>query len=741
MFFDKKTAKRIVSFSAAAVCMISALKISPLAVETNAAGTMTPFEITEDMEIGWNVGNSLDSTGYKGTDIMGYEQAWGNPAVTQELIDTAKAKGFNTIRVPVTWYEHLDDSNTIDPAWLARVKEVVDYAYNQDMYVILNVHHEEWINRADLATAYDEMSAKLTRIWEQIASYFKDYDQHLIFEGMNEPRAAGTDHEWGYGVSDAEFDVINKLGADFVNTVRSIDSPYKDTRLLMVPCYCASCDVNVYENLVVPDDDYIAVSLHAYSPYNFAMNSEMPSHEFTDAYKTELNAILTNMRNTYIDKDIPVIIGEFGTSNFNNTEDRCEWAEYYIGTAKKYGIPCVLWDNNCDVNPLNTGEAHGYINRSNNTWYSASEPVVDTMMKVINDSSIVWGSEKKAPVYTHPDIDSGKVLDPTGKALDASTDNNCSDAKAATSDMIKGKDIAVQYTGDTPVLAGMDSAWGNWTEFSSPYDIDEEKGIAYFSGDDYAAMWTSAELASILVRTNGKTNLTKIAIIDKGTLVETEEPTTDAPTDEPTDAPTDKPTSPIVEPTDAPTDNPTDEPKFETKIYKLDLSDRTESQQVFANLEGTPNAYVNGCVGYSIGEDWFAVKWETELNKNGEAQIAVDISEIPMDVKSAEFQIWWASVGEEVVECEASSVNLVSKPGPVVIYGDTDDSGKVNLADAVSIISYLADASRYPLDEAAIDRSDVENRGDGINSADAIAIQKFLLGDIKSLPASYMTVQ
>lgn len=234
---------------------------------------MTADDITQNMTIGWNIGNSLDATGYGSSQ----ETSWGNPTVTQELIDAVKAKGFNTIRIPTTWYPNVTtttDENgkpvyTISEQWLQRVKEVVDYAYKQDMYVILNLHHEEWINRSDFPTAYEEMSERLKQMWLQIAAYFKDYDQHLIFEGMNEPRQTGASYEWQ---GNAEcYEVVNKLDNDFVETVRSVESPYQNTRLLMIPSYAASAYASSYSSLDVPDDDYVAVSLHAYTPYAFAM--------------------------------------------------------------------------------------------------------------------------------------------------------------------------------------------------------------------------------------------------------------------------------------------------------------------------------------------------------------------------------------------------------------------------------------------------------------------------------------
>ena len=124
---------------------------------------MTAFEITENMKVGWNLGNTLDAKA-GGIDAQGnsydYDHAgletetcWGCPEANQQLFDALKAKGFNTVRIPTTWFQHLDDNDNIDPEWMARVHQVVDYAYKNDMYVILNLHHENWINRGDLLTA------------------------------------------------------------------------------------------------------------------------------------------------------------------------------------------------------------------------------------------------------------------------------------------------------------------------------------------------------------------------------------------------------------------------------------------------------------------------------------------------------------------------------------------------------------------------------------------------------------
>ena len=188
----KQLGRRLVSVIGAAAISLSLLSginlTKPAEVKAATVSDLSANQITTNMGLGWNLGNSLESTGRgSSSNITAFETYWGNPVVTESLIKAVKAKGFSTIRIPVSWYEHVSYDNgnyTIDSKWLARVKQVVDYAYNNDMYVIINVHHENWINRSDFASSYSSMSAELKAIWKQIATYFSEYDQRLIFEGM-----------------------------------------------------------------------------------------------------------------------------------------------------------------------------------------------------------------------------------------------------------------------------------------------------------------------------------------------------------------------------------------------------------------------------------------------------------------------------------------------------------------------------------------------------------------------------
>lgn len=413
MLNKSKLLRRITSAAAAAACVFTSLRFSPAAsTEADAAGVSgkTPYQIVKDMKIGWNLGNTLDATGYGSNPGLSTETAWGNPYTTQAMIDTVKAKGFNTVRLPTTWYQHLDGNNNIDPEWLERVHEVVDYCINDDMYVILNVHHEEWVNVTQFTDeTYANAEAKMTAIWSQVAEEFKDYDQRLIFEGMNEPRQTKSPsvQEWGDGSGDNGYtwNYVNNLNAAFVNAVRGQGSAANSERLLMLPGYCASSSMTAIKNIRIPENaGNVAYSVHAYLPYYFTMaDDDKANHNFPgqsgwgENYETSLTNFFADLKQITDSTGVPAVIGEFSASNFDNTDSRMAWAKYYITEAKKAGVPCVLWDNNVYHNYDTPGEGHGYLDRNALTWYEDSGKVIDQMMSVMADSTILWAGVEDEP--------------------------------------------------------------------------------------------------------------------------------------------------------------------------------------------------------------------------------------------------------------------------------------------------------------------------------------------------------
>ena len=404
----KSVSKRYLSFILSllmAMTIFTGLDLGDINAQALSGDTLKNADteaILEDMGLGWNLGNSLDATGGSGLDT---ETSWSNPKTTQALIDKVKSLGFNTVRVPVSWGKHVSGDNyTIDSAWLARVKEVVDYCYKNDMYVILNIHHDTKSSASasgagyyPRSSAYSSSEKFVTSVWSQAAEYFKDYDYHLIFETLNEPRLIGTRYEWWFDkwsipseVKDA-IDCINKLNQKAVDTIRDTGSNNRG-RLIMCPGYDASIDGATVSGFKLPTDisgnkNRIALSVHAYSPYNFAMNVGSGSTStYTSSIKNELQGLFSTLKSNFRDKGIPVVIGEFGSTDKNNTAERVKWATDYTALAKKNNIPCVLWDNNAFAvyngsSIVLNSEYHGYINRKNNTVTSPAKDVIEALMK------------------------------------------------------------------------------------------------------------------------------------------------------------------------------------------------------------------------------------------------------------------------------------------------------------------------------------------------------------------------
>ncbi|MGN1109041.1 MAG: glycoside hydrolase family 5 protein [Oscillospiraceae bacterium] len=317
------------------------------------------IKLCKDITIGWNLGNSLDATGWG----SGSETSWGNPVTTKALILKVKEAGFDAVRIPTTWYNHVDSDFNIDESWLDRVQEVVDYAYDEGMYVILNAHHEDWNEpyESNLKAA----SNKMKKLWTQIANRFAKYGKRLIFEGMNEPRWTNTQYEWNGGNAEGRR-IVNELNKVFVKAVRATGGNNR-YRALMVPTYAASA--SALDGFTVPEDDSIIVSIHAYSPYNFAMNANGTTT--FDANNTDWNNtgelvwLANKLYDDFISKGVGVIIGECGTVNKNNLSARLNWAGYFPKVFGEKGIPIFLWDNNAYGSGT---ETFGLLHRNTLTW-------------------------------------------------------------------------------------------------------------------------------------------------------------------------------------------------------------------------------------------------------------------------------------------------------------------------------------------------------------------------------------
>jgi endoglucanase len=318
---------------------------------------LTTLQITADMGAGWNLGNALDA--------ISTETSWGNPATTQAMISAIKQRGFKTLRLPVTWKDHLGGAPnyTIDPAWLSRVETVANYAFANDMYVILNTHHDsDWIvpTYANEAAVRD----KLVKLWTQIANRFRDYGDYLIFETMNEPRVYGSPEEWTGGNAEHR-DVVNRFNLAAVNAIRNTGGN-NATRHIMIPTCGNNGSSGPVNALVIPNNDSrIIVTVHNYSPYNFCLNeSGTASWSGTAAERSALDAEFDIAYNRFVANGRGVVVGEFGSIHKNNTSARATHAGYVATALKARRITPVIWDNGAT-----TGSgAMGLFNRSTLTW-------------------------------------------------------------------------------------------------------------------------------------------------------------------------------------------------------------------------------------------------------------------------------------------------------------------------------------------------------------------------------------
>ena len=316
-----------------------------LAPEENLPGP-TAEEIVADIVIGWNLGNALDSNN-SGRRGLSTETCWGNPKTTKEMIDTIKATGFNAVRVPVTWFNHLDlTTNEIEAEWMDRVEEVVNYVLDNDMYCIINVHHDTgekgWLKAS--SKNIDVKKARFEAIWKQISERFKEYDDKLLFESFNE--ILDENNEWTKPGTEA-VTITNELNQLFVDTVRASDGK-NSSRCLVLNTYCAGGNKEVTKGFIMPNDtieNKLIVEAHIYQPFYFTSTVSPDVTEWSNN-KYSLESQLNNMRDNFVKKGIPVIIGEFGAvDKKDNQRHRETWLKYYIDTCYNYGIKCFWWDN------------------------------------------------------------------------------------------------------------------------------------------------------------------------------------------------------------------------------------------------------------------------------------------------------------------------------------------------------------------------------------------------------------
>ncbi|WP_343307829.1 glycoside hydrolase family 5 protein [Chitinophaga niabensis] len=343
---------------------------SPVPPDATGMGS-TAVQLASRFSLGWNVGNTLEA--------IGGETAWGNPLISESYIRFVKQQGFNAIRLPCSWDQHSDKATAkIHDAWLNRVKEVVQYCVKNDMYVLLNIHWDGgWLDHNINKAKQDSVNAKQKAFWEQIATAMRDFDEHLLFASANEPPADNAE----------QMEILSSYHQTFVNTVRATGGR-NSYRVLVVQG--PSTDIDKTNNLMnsLPGDvakDRMMVEVHYYTPYQFCLmdgdaswgkmfyywgagyhSTIEPDRNASWGEESDVNTSFGRMKTKFTDKQIPVIMGEYGAYRRNggtnvpkdlNTHNNAvdHWLTYVTKQAIANGIKPFFWD---------TG---GALDRRNNT--------------------------------------------------------------------------------------------------------------------------------------------------------------------------------------------------------------------------------------------------------------------------------------------------------------------------------------------------------------------------------------
>lgn len=330
----------------------------------------TAPELAKRMHVGVNLGNTFEA--------ICDEDAWGGGKTSQKLIDSIKAAGFNTIRIPTAWFCHSDTiSSTINPQWMARVKEVVDYCAKDDLYVILNMHWDQgWLERRVNTKHQAKVNERQKVYWTQIANYFKEYDEHLLFAGANEPSASNK----------LQVSVLLSYYQTFINAVRATGGN-NASRTLIIQGPETDIEKTLKLMNTLPTDkimNRLMVEVHFYSPFQFClMNDDAKwgkmfyywGKDFHSKTDTERNStwgeedtvdkLFNDLKKKFVDKGIPVILGEFGAYrrkindsanqelNYKSVE---HFNKYVVKSSINNGMIPYYWDTPNNLFNRNTGE-------------------------------------------------------------------------------------------------------------------------------------------------------------------------------------------------------------------------------------------------------------------------------------------------------------------------------------------------------------------------------------------------
>ena len=395
--------KKLVSIlvSMALVCSTIMVSTSTIQASTTTDQTFQDLnqkQIVKAMGPGWNLGNQLESV----IDKVPEETNWGNPKITEALIKRVKKAGFRSVRIPVSYFSKIDDNNQykIDEKWLARVQEVVDYCVKNDLYAVINIHGDGYNSMDGWLLCNGDNQAtirkKYRKVWKQIATRFKDYDEHLLFESMNE------EFDGNYsGPKKEYYENINKYNQIFVDTVRKTGGNNKK-RWLIIPGWNTNIDHTVGDyGFQIPTDNYraksipkkqqrIMISVHYYEPWDFCGGENSVTtqwgNEATDASKTGpscgeeyLQRQFKRLKKAFVNKGYPVFVGEYGAIDKSTYDAQSEFYRAYFvqkvcEASKANGCIPMYWDNG-----YNGVHGFGLFDRTTNTITQPA--IIDAIME------------------------------------------------------------------------------------------------------------------------------------------------------------------------------------------------------------------------------------------------------------------------------------------------------------------------------------------------------------------------
>lgn len=355
--------------------------------------------------VGWNLGNQLEcpAPGQDGESMdignpagaLNAETAWGNPVVTRRLIKAVRQAGFNAVRIPVRWQCHItnDKAMSIDKAWLDRVKQVVDWCLAEDMKVIVNVHHDKWLEGRPLLAHKEENCQKLSLLWMNIATALANYDYRVAFAGTNEVHVRDN---WGKPTPE-NLEVQNAYNQAFVDIVRAMGGK-NARRHLIVQTYVCNPDFGINNgDFIIPKDTedngngYMSVEFHYYSPWDYAGSCEYyywgePYKQYGASPSDEkaMTALFDRVVGTWASKGLGVVVGEWGVTDHYKAdetdrihENMSYYCRFLTGEARKRGFSTFVWDNNAFGN----GQEHfGIFDRTKNSCPIKAQWIIDGIM-------------------------------------------------------------------------------------------------------------------------------------------------------------------------------------------------------------------------------------------------------------------------------------------------------------------------------------------------------------------------